>query len=240
MASAAAAVRVPARPLGIHVDQAHLGGAERRLQIPVAVAAVRAEPLALRTPVHLEGRPVVLAAPGETERLEAHGFHGDGAGEDDQVRPRDRPAVLRLDRPEQPVRLVEVGVVGPTVQGREPLLAAVGAAPAVHLPVRSGAVPGHPDEEGSVVAEVGGPPALGSGHQRGQLGLEGGEVEAVERLAVVEVVAQRTGTRRVEPQRIEVQPIGPPVLVGRRALLGKGGVVRRDWADSNGQQHGYG
>ena len=65
------------------------------------------------------------------------------AGEDHQVGPRDLVAVLLLDRPQQATGLVEVAVVGPAVQRREALLAAIGAAAAVAGAVGPGTVPGH-------------------------------------------------------------------------------------------------
>ena len=113
-------IRVAVRPLRIHVDQAHLNGAERMLQLPVAAVALVSKPLVLRPPVNvLFGLPDVLAPAGETERLESHRLQGPVTGEDHQVGPGDLPAVLLLDRPEQPAGLVEVRVVRPTVEGRK-------------------------------------------------------------------------------------------------------------------------
>ena len=99
-------------------------------------------------------------AAAEAERLEAHRLQGDVAGEDHQVGPRDLPAVLLLDRPEQAAGLVEVRVVGPAVERGEALRAGAGAAAAVVDAVGAGAVPRHADEERAVVAVVGRPPVL--------------------------------------------------------------------------------
>src|ERR1035441_1354942 len=71
------------------------------------VADVAAEPLRLAAPVHLIGFPDIRASAGKAEGLEAHRLEGTIAGEDHQVGPRDLPAVLLLDRPEQPARLVD-------------------------------------------------------------------------------------------------------------------------------------
>src|SRR5438093_2242279 len=89
----------------------------------VAGVALVAEPRALSAPVDLLGFPDIRASAAEPERLESHRLQGTVPGEDHQVGPGDLPAVLLLDRPEQPPRLVEVSVVRPAVEGRKPLQA---------------------------------------------------------------------------------------------------------------------
>ncbi len=207
------------RSFRVDVDQAHLHGAERVREVPLAAVARVAQPLGLSAPVDLSRLPDVLAAAAEAEHLQAHRLHADVAREDHEVGPGDLPAVLLLDRPEQPARLVEVGVVGPTVQRREPLLAGAGTAAAVADPVGARAVPGHPDEERAVVAVVSRPPVLRVGHQRGQVLLQGREVEALELFGVVEVLAHRIGRRGVLLERLEVQLVRPPVPVGGAATV---------------------
>src|SRR5581483_12481184 len=133
---------------------------ERPLELPLAGVALVAKPGVLRAPEDLVGLPAVLAPEGEAERLEPHRLVGHVASEDDQIGPGDLPAVLLLDRPEQPARLVEARVVGPTVEGCKALHAVAGTAPAIGDAVRAGGVPRHPDEERPVVAVVGGPPVL--------------------------------------------------------------------------------
>ncbi len=203
------------RAFRVDVDQAHVGGAERS-QIPIAAEAlVDAQPRDLLAPVHVLVRlPHVRAAAAEAEGPEAHGLQRDVACEDNQVGPGDLPAVLLLDRPQQPARLVEVDVVGPTVEGREALLAAAAAAAAVRDPVGSGAVPGHADEERAVVAEVRRPPVLRVGHQLDQVLLERLVVEALELLRVVEALAHRVGLRGMLVQQFQPQLVRPPVAVG--------------------------
>src|SRR5438093_9834273 len=111
-------------------------GAHRPLDLLVAGVALIARPAAAKpaafgAPVDLVGLPAVLAPEAEAERLEAHRFISTVAGEDDQIGPGDLVAVLLLHRPKQPARLVEVRVVGPTVEGRTALHAAAATAPAV-------------------------------------------------------------------------------------------------------------
>jgi hypothetical protein len=109
-------VRLAVRALGVHVDEAHLHRTERIFQLAVAGIALIVQPLFLGTPVDiLFGFPDVHPATTEAEGLEAHRLERDIAREDDQVAPGDLAAVLLLDRPEKPARLVEVAVVGPTV-----------------------------------------------------------------------------------------------------------------------------
>src|SRR5690606_37700359 len=128
------------------------------------------EPGRLGTPVDVVvGLPGVHPAAGEAEGLHAHRLQGDVAGEAHQVSPGELAAVLLLHRPQQAAGLVQVGVVGPAVERGEALLAGPGAAAAVVDPVRAGAVPGHPDDERAVVAEVGRPPVLRGGEDLGDV-----------------------------------------------------------------------
>ena len=92
----------------IHIDQTHRGRAVRLREIALArVAFVGAQPFALFAEENLFGLPDVLAAEGEAEGLEPHRLQGGVAGEEQQVRPGDLVAVLLLDRPQQPTRLVQ-------------------------------------------------------------------------------------------------------------------------------------
>jgi hypothetical protein len=188
-------VGIPVRALWVDVDEAHLHGAERLLQLPVAGVALVAQPRGLGAPVDvLVGLQDVLAAARVAERLDAHGLERDVAGEDHEVAPRELPPVLLLDGPQQPAGLVEVDVVGPAVEGREALLAVTRAAAAVADAVRAGAVPGHPDDERAVVAVVGRPPVLGGRQHLLGVALDLLDVEGQERLGVVGVLAQGLAT----------------------------------------------
>ena len=236
-------VGVALRALGVDVDQAHLDRGERVVELAVAGVALRAalvaaEPLGLRAPVDVVVRlPRVDATAGEAEGLEAHVLERDVAGEDHQVGPRERVAVLLLDRPQQAAGLVEVAVVGPRVERGEALLAGATAAAAVLDAVGAGAVPRHPDHQRAVVAEVRGPPVLAVVQHRGDVGLHGAEVEGLERGGVVEVRAERVQDRLVLREDPEVEPLGPPLAVGvtlggvrqalvqHRALAGRGVLV---------------
>ena len=166
-------VRVAVRAFRVDVDEAHLHGAERVLEVPLSGVALVIQPLRLLAPVDVLVRlPDVLAAAAEAEGLEAHRLQRDVAGEDHQVGPGDLPAVLLLDRPEQAARLVQADVVRPAVEGREPLLAPAAAAAAVARAVGARAVPGHADEQRPVVAEVRRPPVLRIRHQRREVLLQ--------------------------------------------------------------------
>src|SRR4029077_14409302 len=142
-------VRIAVWALRVDVDQPHLNGAERILEIPDAGVALVPQPLVLRAPVDLIRLPDVRTPAGEPEGLEPHRLQRHVARQDQEVGPRNLPAVLLLDRPQQPARLVEAPVVGPAVEGRESLLAGPGAAAAVADAVRAGSVPCHANEQGS-------------------------------------------------------------------------------------------
>src|SRR5690606_38633532 len=118
-------------------------------ELPVAAVTLIAEPRILGTPEDVFRLPHVGAAEAEPEGLEAHRRHGDVAGEDHEIGPRDLAAVLLLDRPEKAACLVEIRVVGPAVERREALLPVARAAAAVGDAVGAGRVPRHPDEERS-------------------------------------------------------------------------------------------
>ena len=208
-------VGLAVRALWVHVDQAHLHGGQRVVELAIAGVPLVAEPLGLRPPIDIVLRlPDVGPAAAEAEGLEAHRLERHVSGQDHQVGPGDPPAILLLDRPEQPPGLVEVGVVGPAVERREPLRAVARAAPAIGHAVGAGRVPGHPDEERAVVAVVGRPPVLRAGHQRLEILLDRREIELLEGRRVVEVAAERVSGGRVLVEDLEVDLVGPPVAVG--------------------------
>ena len=183
-------------------------------QLAVAAVALVVEPGGLGTPVDVVVRlPDVHAAAAEAEGLEAHRLQGDVAGEDHQVAPRDLLAVLLLDRPQQPAGLVQADVVRPAVERGEALLAGAGATAAVADPVGAREVPRHPDHQRAVVAEVGRPPVLGVRQHRRDVPLDGGEVEGLELLGVVEVLAHGVGHGGVLGQDLQVELVRPPLAL---------------------------
>src|SRR5262249_47577296 len=99
-------IRIAVRSLRIHVNQAHLHGCERLLQIARAAVALITEPRALGSPGDVFfGLPNVGTSTRKAKGLEAHGLERDVAGEYHQVAPRELLAVLLLDRPKQAARL---------------------------------------------------------------------------------------------------------------------------------------
>ncbi len=206
-------VGVAVRALRVDVDETHLDGSHRAAELAVAAVALVAEPGVLRTPEDLLGLPDVRTAEAEAEGLEAHRLQRDVAGEDEEVGPRDGRAVLRLDRPEQPARLVQVRVVRPAVQRGEALRAVAATAAAVLDAVGARRVPAQPDEQRAVVAVVRRPPVLRRGHDVDDVLLECLDVEGRERVGVPEVLAHRVGPRRVLVEDLQVELVRPPVLV---------------------------
>ena len=158
-------IRLAVRAFGIDIDQPHLHCAERLRKLAFAAVAFVAQPRPLGTPVKFFRLPDIGTAAAETERLEAHRLQRDVAGENHQIGPGNFAAVFLLDRPQQPARLVEVGIVRPAVERCEALLAGAGATAAVGDAICAGAVPGHADHQSAVVAEVGRPPILRIRHQ---------------------------------------------------------------------------
>mmetsp|Transcript_27576 Transcript_27576/g.51167 ORF Transcript_27576/g.51167 Transcript_27576/m.51167 type:complete len:574 (+) Transcript_27576:2069-3790(+) len=171
-------IRVPIRPFGVHIDQAHLDGSQRVFQLAVAgVAAVFAtacfKPLGFRTPIDVFlGLPHVGTTAAKAERCEPHIFHRDIAREDHQVGPGNLIPVLFLDRPQQAARLVEVAIVGPGIQRRKALRTGCCTTTAICRAVCASRVPRHTHKERAIVTIVSRPPVLAVAHQGGKVGLQ--------------------------------------------------------------------
>ena len=180
--------------LRVHVDQAHLHGGERVFEVALPGVALVFKPFAFRAPVDMLLRlPDIGAAATETESLEAHRLQRAVSGENQQVRPGNFVSIFLLDRPQQAARLIEVGVVWPAVEGGETLLAGTGATAAIGGAIGAGAMPGHADEQGAIMPEIGWPPFLRIGHQGEQVLLNGLEIEFLEFLGVAEGRTHRAG-----------------------------------------------
>ncbi len=207
-------IRLAVRAFRIDVDQAHLHGAEMAVQLAVAAVALIVQPFGFRTPVDvLLGLPDVGAAAGKAEGLEAHRLEGNVAGENQQVGPGQLAAVFLLDRPQQPTRFVQIGVIRPAVQRRETLLSGAGATASVADAVGTRAVPSHADEQRPVMAEVCRPPLLGVRHQGMQVLDHRVQVEGLEFLSVIKRLAHRVGQIRLLVENPEVELVRPPVPV---------------------------
>src|SRR6185312_2360381 len=75
-------------------------------------------------------------------------------------------------------------------------------------------MPGHSDEEWTIMPVVGRPPRLAVGHQCGEVALYSLIVEFEERFRIVEVVAVGVAAGTVLRQNLERELVGPPVAVG--------------------------
>jgi len=82
-------------------------------------------------------------------------------------------------------------------------------------------VPRHSDEKPPVVTVIGRPPVLRVGHQRIEVLLYGLQVEFIEFLGIVELLAHGIAQVRVLMKNLKVQLVRPPVPV-RRATAGYG------------------
>jgi len=93
------------------------------------------------------------------------------------------------------------------------LLTLTTASAAVHDTVGTGAVPCHTDEEAAVVTEISRPPVLGIGHEISEILLEAFIVEALESSGIVEVRIKGVGDGSVLTEDVELELLGPPVVV---------------------------
>jgi hypothetical protein len=207
-------IRCAVRPFRIHVDEPHLHRGQRRLEHELLRVARVAEPFLLNAPVDvLLGLESVLASAAEAERLQSHRLDRGVAGENHEVGPRELLAILRLDRPEQPSRLVEIAVVRPAVEGCEALRARRRTAASVRRAIGARAVPRHANEQRAVVSPVGWPPRLGPRHELLQVSHHHTQVELLELDGIVECCAERVGGGRVLVKHREIELVGPPVPV---------------------------
>ena len=208
-------IGIAVRAFGVHVDQAHLHGAQRIGQLALSAITLVAKPGALGTPVEFLRFPGVSASAGKAEGLEAHRLERDVAHEDIEIGPGNLAAVLLLDRPQQAAGFVQIGVVGPAIERCEALLSAARAAAAIGNAVSAGAVPREADEQAAVVTKISRPPVLRIRHESVQILDHCIEIEALEFLGVVEALAHRVRGGCMLLQDLEIQPIRPPFLVIR-------------------------
>ena len=221
-------VGIAVRPFGVHIDQTHLHRGQRVVQQAV-LAVARAflvgcrQPFGFRTPVDVFlGLVNVHATAAKAEHLAAHRFDGAVARKDHQVGPGQGVAVFLLDRPQQAARLVQVAVVGPRVQRREPLVTGRGTATAIGRTVGACAVPCHADEQRAIMAIVRRPPRLAVGHQRENVLFDRVQIKRAKGSGVIKLFAQRVHQRRMLAQHFQVQRIGPPITVGHLFLAVEG------------------
>ena len=169
-------VAVGVGAFGVHVNQRLVRGTQRVFEVVVRIAVAAAPPLVahhhaverghvlgvphLGAPVGgVVGLPGIMAAAGETVGGKAHDFQRAVAGQHDEVGPGEGAAVLLLNGPDEPARLVGVAIVPPAVDGREAHQRLPGAAPAVGDAVGAGGVPGHPNHLRAVVTVIRWPPS---------------------------------------------------------------------------------
>ena len=203
-------IRIAVRAFGVHVDEAHLNGCERVLEHTLAAIAAAGliaggQPLFFRAPIDIFLRlENVFAAAAKPKRFTAHGFNGAIARKDHEIGPGNLVAVLLLDRPQQTAGLVEIGIVRPAVQRRKALRPGSRSTPAVTCAICTGAVPGHTDEERTIMAVVRRPPILGIRHQREDVLFDRLQVEFLEFLGILERLAKWITDRRVLVKDAEV------------------------------------
>ncbi len=178
----------------IDVDQAHLDSPVGILQNTITFIALVTKPVGFDPPIDvLLGFPDILASTTEAEGLEAHRFQSAVAGEDHQIGPRELAAILLLDWPEKSTGLVQIRIVRPTVEWRESLGSSRSPTTTVEDSIRSSAVPGHANEERTIVAVISWPPVLGIRHQGIEVLLDRFEIKRLKGLGIVEISVHRIG-----------------------------------------------
>ena len=183
--AAAIGIRLAVRALRIDVDQAHLHGGERIFEVALAGIALVARARSSRRPSRRPGPAPRRPRDRRRNRTVLKPIVSSATLPVRIIRSAQEIllAVLLLDRPEQPTRLVQADVVRPAVERREALLprpppprpSPVRYVPALCHAMRMNKRP--------VVTEVRRPPVLRVGHQRREVLLHRREVEALELLS---------------------------------------------------------
>ena len=156
-------IRIAVGSLGVHIDQPHLDGGKRVIELALTSVAIVSEHNLFGTPIHHIGLPVIFTTTGEAKGFKAHVLHGNGASQNHEVSPGDLSTILLLDGPHKASRLVEVSVIRPAIEWLKALLASTCASATVGDSISPRTVPCHPDKEGTVVAIVCWPPVFGIG-----------------------------------------------------------------------------
>src|SRR6185503_7482359 len=151
------------------------------------------KPRSFRTPEELLWLPRICTATAKTKCLEAHRLESHITYKNKKIGPGNPAPIFLFDGPQKSARLVQVGVVRPTVQRSEALLTAAGAAATIRNTICARAVPGQSDEQTAIMAEVRGPPVLGVRHQRVQIFDHGIQVELFKLFRIIEILAHRIG-----------------------------------------------
>ena len=219
-------VRLAIRAFGIDVNQAHLHGGQRVFQNAVTRIALVIQPGFFSAPVDVLFRfPDIHAPTAKAKRLQAHGFNGAIAGQDEHIGPGNLVAVFLLHRPQQAARLVQIAVIRPGVFRREAMRAIGSATPAISGAIRAGSMPGHTHKEGPVMPVIRRPPGLRHGHQRKNILLQRRKIELLERFGIAEAGIHRVGFGGLLAQDAQIQLIGPPIIIGARAEARRGGLA---------------
>ena len=217
-------VRLAIRAFGIDVNQAHLHGSERVFQNAVARIALVIQPGFFSAPVDILFRfPDIHAPTAKAKRLQAHGFNGAIAGQDEHIGPGNLVAVFLLHRPQQAARLVQIAVIGPGVFRREAMRARGGATTAIGGAIGAGSMPGHTHKERPIMPVIRRPPGLRHRHQRKDVILQRLQFKLLERLSIAEALIHRVGFGGLLAQDAQIQLIGPPIIIG------PGAEPRRGW-----------
>ena len=157
----------------VDVDEPHGARSKRGLAGAVYLAGSNSLLLDGRAELEtFEARVIVLSACTEPENGGAHGLKSHIARQGDQVAPRDGVAIFEFDGLQEDERLVEVGVIGPSVLRYEANTTAVAATAAVRRAVAARTVPCQTDHERCVVAVVGRPEIHRVGKHRDNIRFE--------------------------------------------------------------------
>ena len=208
-------VGVAVGALGVHVDEAHLHGAQAGPTARARRCSARRRARCPRGPRRSPRAPRCPRGRRRSRRSRSPSTRGRSCRRRRAGRPRRRlRPYFCLTGHSRRRALSRLALSGQLLSGAKRWAAAAGATTAVGDAVGARRVPAQADEERAVVAVVRGPPVLRVGHHREDVLLERLDVEGGERVGVVEVLVHRVGPGRVLVQDRQVELVRPPVLVG--------------------------
>ena len=230
-------IRPPVRTFRIHINQSHLHRRQRIRQMPIPTVALVSQPLTFRPPINILLRlPHIRPPTRKPEGLKSHRLQRHVPGQHHQVRPGNLVAILLLDRPQQPPRLVQIAIVRPAVQRRKPQRPKPRSPATIRHPIRPRTVPRHPNKERTIMPVIRRPPCLRRRHQLLQILPHRLQIQLLKRLRIIKITSQRIPLVRVLMQNLQVQLLRPPVAIrhgsgGSVALRTRLGAHHRALAD---------
>ena len=187
-------IRIPIGPLRIYIDQSHLYSSQWVFKVTLAGVPLIVQPRPFGSPVDIIlGFPDVWTTATEAESFKAHGLQRHIPGKNEKVCPGNFTTVLLLDWPKQTTGLIEISIIGPAIKRSKALSTGPPASAAIRSTVSTGSMPGHPNEERTIVPKICRPPVLRIGHQIIEIFFKGIVIDGLKLFPIIKIILHRIG-----------------------------------------------